>query len=1459
MLKKSNKLTGSFYLEWILFVVVIVLIFTSWRQEVNKELEAQPIVIDRNVSHNPKGNKSTSLMLSDSGDKPDAPSGYAPEGLGQPCQQNPQKKLLPNLPGSHQQQECDSTLGLVCIHGLVEGGGICLKNINQECSAKGECTPLADGCVYGYCQQYGDVINKPCTDNSQCRGNGEFNHVCDPISKRCKFDIFPKDSGCVLSEQCTLYTPDKNAPNQSSCLDQQPLVTYSTTFTSNRFTITGETILRKDYYISILSPTEGFLGRYLIKTITYDGTNTFINVGNFYGSGANFTIELGNPEGGICLIDYPLGTKRQPVIKENPKILFPCEQGLDTLNNFCVEKGRTNTLGKEGQVCILQEKANQPLGCQSKLKCTFDETFNSKLLSNFNVVGTGSKASIGDIFVNNIGKCASQTAISREICDDSQKACKSPNICLRQKIYNQKTPARYCGRFWDTFDVSTLIGCPTNYTLKNNNCLANKNYICIKNSDCLDNKCGTHSLDLSSYNLEKQIFEKYKFEKYSFGQNAPQGSKILMSKDFGSDDSTPTAAGYYHFNNSVLTININTDNGTSTRTKVITFEDTSITEPVVSVIKKSDTSQQINVIYQQKYQNYTRREYFFKQTGGIIDSDFALRQGASIFFEANTGSIKPKGIYSLDYGDVSGSGSNAQISSLTLIEGADDFYTTTIKKQTTNYKMVSYDSGYKFNKNIIDLPLKFISSNTNSTTNNFNYLNLYPGTSMKFFSNSTTGVCFYQNSTPLPLVNERDYYNVGVSGSTTLMLTDDIDTIFGEPVIGGTSISQLGVSVSITSGQYETDSGFLQLPEMSGINIFTLEVKDSDPLGTTGVSIKKRKELYSPNTNITDVQYNYPVGFFFPSTTSVDVQVGVSEIILTNKINKLNHQITQVKYNTSYQFDTDYRYQSGNKTTNANQIEIEFVPPDSTTVGTSTLYTNFEITNIYNIPNAKIYSDSKYSTITNEGTSYDYPYEIDEVKKYIYQTDETNTINVLSSFKNINPERSDSNLAYNRINIMNETTLRKVGYNGFVGKDFQNIEYQGITSSPKNASSNTMNVNPLLTSYGYCCPIEISPLQAVKVSSNSGNNHFLPGSPELYIKNSSDIDTIMKYSSSEIVIGIHTNQKNTNAKTQLKSVPDRYIAIVGILDYLIDAKLSETLILSTNTLLDASLISGARAYLFVNNIVPIVPVSIGPLTFSDGSLIITSCIPEKTDSFNGLTSYNKIYLNTGVDPKVEFHNIRYYEESTPNPNFNDIFFTKNGTNGYITKSGNNFIGSNFVLQGQISIDPGISYLVNNLFMSSLSLQKAIIINGVTRNIVDRVIWGGQINRRGSYCMYVNTVPFYNSFSNGNQGSLDLSYKTPLYWSYWITELNKIPIEIVKIINNFNPGNIENNMFYYALAKIQGEPYLLFLSTNSNFNNIAESQPVPVKLSKNFTESIASQFFMTPYDKKLNYLTSYCSS
>lgn len=123
-------------------------------------------------------------------------------------------------------------------------------------------------------------------------------------------------------------------------------------------------------------------------------------------------------------------------------------------------------------------------------------------------------------------------------------------------------------------------------------------------------------------------------------------------------------------------------------------------------------------------------------------------------------------------------------------------------------------------------------------------------------------------------------------------------------------------------------------------------------------------------------------------------------------------------------------------------------------------------------------------------------------------------------------------------------------------------------------------------------------------------------------------------------------------------------------------------------------------------------------------------------------------------------------------------------------------------------------------------------------------------------MYTNTIPFYNGFEE-SQGSLDLSYKTPLYWSYWISELNISPTEIDRIIYSFNPGNIENNMFYYVLAKLNNEPYVLFLSTNFSLTNIAESEPVPIKLKSSDFDKVKENSFMTPYDRRLYYTSSTC--
>lgn len=1454
---KKQKLIGHYYLEWLIILIVVIFIFTSWKQVIQKELESQPIVIDRNLNPAPdntdnSGNNGGSLEAYPpikSNDSKIGATGYAPEGLGQPCQSNPPTGTVPNLPGSHEQQGCDTNQGLVCIHGIVDGGGICLKDINQECSARNECTPLSDGCIYGYCQTFGEVINRPCTNNSECEGDGQFNHVCDSISKRCKFNLFPKDSGCVLTEQCALYT-DQDTPNQVRCLNTKPLFKYDATYntTNKTFSVTGTTVFEKDYYITLMSTEDGFLGRFLITKIVVSGGNTIITLKDLplsLTSTDTYTLDLGGPEDGICVINFPLGAKRTLIEDNDQGVLYPCETNADTLDSFCVEKGRTSTKGSLGQVCN-----NVGLGCQTGLECTFNEDFNSTLIANINVIGTGSGASIGGVLVNDIGKCAKQVAISREICDDVDKACEPPNICLKQTTNDDRT-FRYCGRPWDVFDTSSLIGCPTKFTYQKtpNNCLSNPQNICLQNSDCA-NSCNTSSKTIQLYDLNTATFEELDYAK-----SATNGEKLIVSKDFGTCQAAPSAIGTYKFSNNELNIDLFVNRGSQKITKKVKFEDTSITDPRVSIIKKSDNSHQINITYKDKYTNYTRREYYFTGVSGLIDSDFSLRQGASIYFESIDGT-DATGIYNLDYAGVSASGSNAQIDSLNVLEGTNFF--TNVKNNPTNYKMISYDSGFKFNKNLSNQEINFISSNTNQSDGSFKYLNLYPGTSVTFYSNSTTGVSYFHNSTQLPLVNQTTYYNVGVGttvNSTTLLVTDNTKDVFSEPNIGGTSITTLNTDVTISSGEYSPDSGYLQLPEMEGVNLFTINIPASPVYGTENITINKRKELYSPNSQITNVQYNYPIGFFLPVGCDYSIEVEEDSIFLTSLVDNLTSQVTRIDYNISDAFDNNYSYSSSNKYRNVSRISY----------GTSSQYINYEISNNFTPPNPKIYSIDKYSTIDNDIITFDYPYQLDRTQKYIYQTSDTNEINIVSSYKNIKPENKNTTSEYNKINIANESSLRKIEYSGFDAVQFENIRYQGseLVASPAAPENETMDINPIFTSFGYCTPTVMSSF--VTSSSNSGKtNFFIPGNPILYVKNQVDIDVIMKYSSNELVIGFYTGKTNTPGVKQINNVPDRYIGITGILNYEIDGSLDETLILSTNTNLDMTLVNKRIPYLFVNNIVPIIAKSTGPLTYEDGSLIVTSCLPNINLStgnrdldFATKTGYNKIFTTTGIDSSYQFYNIRYYQNMTGNAPFNDIYFN-NDSYKVTSANGRKFVGENFILNGPISINPGISYLVNNLLLSSLSLQKSIIMNSVTRNIVDRVFWGSPIARRGNYFIYNDTIPFYNGFTS-NQSALDLSYKTPLYWSYWIQDLNKIPIEIIKIIYNFNPGNIENDMFYYALANIANEPYLLFLSTNYNLNNIAESQPVPVLLDTvSNLETLSDRMFMTPFDRKLNYLSSSCN-
>ena len=81
----------------------------------------------------------------------------------------------------------------------------------------------------------------------------------------------------------------------------------------------------------------------------------------------------------------------------------------------------------------------------------------------------------------------------------------------------------------------------------------------------------------------------------------------------------------------------------------------------------------------------------------------------------------------------------------------------------------------------------------------------------------------------------------------------------------------------------------------------------------------------------------------------------------------------------------------------------------------------------------------------------------------------------------------------------------------------------------------------------------------------------------------------------------------------------------------------------------------------------------------------------------------------------------------------------------------------------------------------------------------------------------------------------------------------------KMIFSFNPGNMVNEMFYYAFAEISGEKYLLYLPVNMSETNaiLAGTVPMIVRNSNLRDNDFLSGFFMTPYDRSLYALGNLC--
>ena len=112
-------------------------------------------------------------------------------------------------------------------------------------------------------------------------------------------------------------------------------------------------------------------------------------------------------------------------------------------------------------------------------------------------------------------------------------------------------------------------------------------------------------------------------------------------------------------------------------------------------------------------------------------------------------------------------------------------------------------------------------------------------------------------------------------------------------------------------------------------------------------------------------------------------------------------------------------------------------------------------------------------------------------------------------------------------------------------------------------------------------------------------------------------------------------------------------------------------------------------------------------------------------------------------------------------------------------------------------------------------------------------------------------------NNYMYSSFILLYLKEIKWPYWIKNLNTGGIEVEKVFLNWNPGNMENNMFYYCFAKVNNVPMLLYFSTNFTVNDIKESQSVPVVI-QNFSNMIPN-ITMLPKDGNLLLFSKTCKS
>ena len=1117
-----------------------------------------------------------------------ASSGYDFAQLGQPCSDDSQPEGLPNLPDSYQPQPCDSSKFLVCVSGLLNGS-ICLSDLGGFCNTLNDCVNAADICLNNICSSTQDTLNTNCTSDIDCRryvfnkntneSEPTFNHIC--VNNLCKVNTFPYDSGCNTSNDCL-------AGNICST-DIYNGVSISID-SGNSFSLVNNKLVLADlnnlvalvesrpYLITNWQEVSNVYKGNLIPT----GTNKQALL-----SGQQYNMIVGQKEKGYCLEPMIEGGRADLTIGN---ITIPCQEGLQAVGTqldgkYCL-KSSTPALG---EVCVdnistCQDYTLQPATVNEKavdykLDCSYDYLTEQKLINN----------NYNNIFPNSnnlfkVGNCMNNQRLKDQPCDYGFNGCAPPFVCLTESNEDGLVQSLCNTPFQAQIPVKDQ--CPQGYKIdtKQELCLSESDNICYKSSDCVSNRCGNNYF-VSAFDPTVGLYTGNTLPILKNVSNIPNNVNFKTFNPVNNKNIFPNIENTFVPNNIVAWFPKENSNdylvevtdGTNTRQLNITLSDKQKLKDVIV-----DEDRNLLLLYQQTVSDTMRKRNFpvldIDTTNDFFKiPDYAgLRDGTSVLVSPHmvAGDVQ---VYTLRK---EGTGSINIDYSLQLngnkVALTDNGQTSII---------TTYDNRYTFHRlenNSRNNP--YLLSPNFDDSGNLGGTQLYQGDQLKLHNINATNPSIGSSLPALPgdsntdprfnsytLRNDINYY-VTPLGNTTLgfsgVLSNDI-ILFGND--RPANIFNSGISTSyyhnyaISDEYYHAVGGF---PTLDNTKSFQQRVILSDPAsvadepyftlngdsqyytyGIVGYNLNNLSKS-SYNINISDND-KYLLDFDENNYRINGINQGITyiyndpyeELSLTSKklnnknylmINKgicfatgyndntnYNNQMVQIEYDIITQQTLNPAYSFDN-----NNYQDVFISNDG--LGT---YTTFK----FNIVNTALVNENKgfyFANQTNRSNNVD-NLSLNENNSVFYTLKQDkdigarieNGIAINSKFENLNFEKDDNY----------QPTNEYVGFN-----NFEKLK-----------------------------PLELDKIYNITDRTKNNQNYFVSSNVNnfIYFHNSQDIDTILNFSASELVITKYGSDmpapKNDFIYENIKAKYQMNLAIVEIAEYNVTMD-SEYLIVRTN-------------------------------------------------------------------------------------------------------------------------------------------------------------------------------------------------------------------------------------------------------------------------------------------------------